>query len=214
MMKIQILEASIKQLKLETHRTFMTELKLSDWTDIAQAIAAIIGIFFLVLNLRRTNRMIKLQSDALRSSTMPRLKADVKYGHLPESTQKEELPPLSIHFTANTAYNITLTFESNEFIDVSPTYRTYDLRHIKDNQLFFENLEIGNEIIIRSKVKPNAPSISDEFENLEEYNSVMKLYAQAIKIDFQDISGHKYSQTIIWEGANFDKVIVLPVVFL
>lgn len=127
---------------------------------------------------------------------------------------KTELPPLLIQFTTNTAYNITVTFENNEFIDLSPTYSTYDLRHIKDNRLFFENLEVEDGIIIRSKVKSNAPTISDEFENLEEYNSVMKLYAQIIKIDFQDINGYKYSQTLIWEGANFEKVIILPVVFL
>lgn len=192
----------------------MDELKLSDWTNIAQAVAAIIGIFFLVVNLFRTNKMIKLQSKALRNSTMPSLKTDIKVGYLPESTQKKELFPLSIQFNKNEVYNLTLSFDKSEFIDLSPTYSVYDLRHTKNNQLFFENLEIGEEIIIRAKVKPNAPKISEEFESLKEYNSVMKLYAQIIKMDFQDINGHKYSQTIIWEGANFDKVIIHPIVFL
>src|SRR5690606_15184552 len=166
------------------------------------------------LNLRRTNKMIKLQSEALRNSTMPRLKTDFEYGHLPESTQNTELTPLLIQFTTNTAYNITITFENNDLTDLSPTYSTYDLRHRKDNQLFFENLEVGDKIIIRSKINSNAPTIPDEFENTQEYNSVMKLYAQIIKIDFQDINGYKYSQSIIWEGANFNKVIIRQVVFL
>ncbi|QBR13145.1 hypothetical protein [Sphingobacterium sp. CZ-2] len=75
-------------------------------------------------------------------------------------------------------------------------------------------MEIGEEIIIRAKVKPKAPKISEEFESLREYNSVMKLFSQIIKLDFQDINGNKYSQKIIGEGPNFDKVIFHPVKFL
>lgn len=72
----------------------MNELKLSDWTNIAQATAAIIGIYFLIVNLFRTNKMIKLQSKALRIATMPILKTDIKVGYLTELTQKKRTFPI------------------------------------------------------------------------------------------------------------------------
>lgn len=181
---------------------------IQDYTAIIQVFISIIGIYFLIVNLRRTNKMISLQSLEFRNSTRPSIDAEINYSHLHPDIQKNECPPLIIKIKNNDIFNLKLEFIYNEFLDMDITFSLYELYIVKENLICFNRLPTGGRIIIRHSVRDGAPEIAEEFESKEAMDKAMAQYELQINMSFEDESGYKYSQRIIYNSMYFDRLDV------
>ncbi|WP_343566108.1 hypothetical protein [Sphingobacterium sp.] len=182
------------------------QLTIQDYTAIIQVIVSVIGIYFLIANLRRTNKAISLQTLEFRNSTRPSIDAEISYSHLHSNIQKKECPPLLIKIKNNDIFNLKLEFSYNEFLDMELTFGLYDLNMVQDNLMYFNRLPDGGRIVIRHSIKDNAPKIAEEFESKEAMDEAMAQYDLTIKLSFEDESGYKYFQRIIFNSMYFDKL--------
>lgn len=173
------------------------------FTDIIQAIAATIGIIFLIINLIKTNEVLALQTVALRNSQRPVITANYNYEYLSNSQQELECTPISISVSKNPLTDLIIELNSGPAIDFSITEAPFG------GQKFYRaTLEVGERITLRYKVKEGYLDPPSEWPDEFAMNETLKLYNVEISLNFQDDNGYKYLQRITFNANIDDEPIV------